>query len=342
MMSRFKLVLLAFVAIASGFLNIVYAEDSNYANRPAVKSFIAEMNAKHQFNQDKLSAMFAEAEKQNKVIELMNRQAESKEWYQYRPIFISEERARNGAAFWDKYKTELDQAHKRYGVPPEIIVAIIGAETSYGTNVGSFPVFDTLTTLAFDYPRRAPFFRNELVEYLIMTRDENLDAMEIKGSYAGAMGPPQFMPSSYRAYAVDYEGNDNIDLLTNMEDAIVSVANYLKRNGWKSEESFIAVRAKTKGNGYHELISKELRAGTDVIKPQKPFITVEALEKYGVYPATPVPESMKVSIIELKNENSNEYWLGFNNFYAITRYNHSNMYAMAVYQLSQEILKYHQ
>jgi membrane-bound lytic murein transglycosylase B len=315
---------------------------ADYSQKPAVKSFIAEMHAKHNFNQDKLSAMFAEAEKQEKVIELMNRQAESKEWYQYRPIFITPERIKNGAAFWDKYQTELNEAHKRYGVPPEIIVGIIGAETGYGSNTGSFPVFDTLTTLAFDYPRRAPFFRNELVEYLIMTRDENLNVMEIKGSYAGAMGPPQFMPSSYRAYAVDYEGNDGIDLLTNMEDAIVSVANYLKKNGWHSDESFIAVRAKVKGDKFHQLISKELREGTSVIKPQKPFITVGELEKYGVYPETPVPESMKVSIIELKNQNGNEYWLGFHNFYTITRYNHSNMYAMVIYQLSQEVLRYRQ
>lgn len=342
-MIRFKSICVALAIMATSLTNIAYAEGSNnYADRPAVQSFIAEMHAKHQFNQDKLSAMFAEAEKQDKVIELMNRQAESKEWYQYRPIFISEDRARKGAAFWNQYKTELDQAHKRYGVPPEIIVAIIGAETSYGTNVGSFPVFDTLTTLSFDYPRRAPFFRNELVEYLIMTRDENLDAMEIKGSYAGAMGPPQFMPSSYRAYAVDYEGNDSIDLLNNMEDAIVSVAHYLKRNGWDPQLSIVAVPAKVKGNGFQELISNELRPGTSVIKPQKPFITVKALEKYGVTPTTPLPGSLKVSVIELKNQNSNEYWIGTNNFYTITRYNHSNMYAMAVYQLSQEILKYHQ
>lgn len=335
---RIRLILTSAILALVG---IAHAEPTNYSQKPAVQSFIAEMHAKHQYNQEKLTAMFAEAEKQDKVIELMNRQAESKQWYQYRPIFVTDDRAKKGAAFWDKYKTELAEAHRRYGVPPEIIVAIIGAETSYGTNVGNFPVFDTLTTLAFDYPRRAPFFRNELVEYLIMTRDENLNAMEIKGSYAGAMGPPQFMPSSYRGYAVDYAGNDNIDLLNNMEDAIVSVGNYLKRNGWKPDESFIAVRAKTKGKGFQELISNELRAGTDVIKPQKPFITVKELEKYGVYPETPVPGNMKVSIIELKNENSNEYWLGFNNFYAITRYNHSNMYAMAVYQLSQDILKFH-
>lgn len=314
---------------------------ANYADQPAVQSFIAEMHEKYQYNQDDLKKMFSQAKKQDEVIKLMNRPAEAKPWYKYRPIFVTPSRAQDGAAFWNKHADTLEDVQKRYGVPPEIVVAIIGAETNYGKNVGTFPVFDTLTTLAFDYPRRAPFFRSELVQFLLLTHEEQLNPMEIKGSYAGAMGPPQFMPSSYRAYAVDFDGGDQIDLLNNINDAIVSVGNYLNRHGWQAHGP-VAVRAEVKGQAYKQLISNELRQGMSVLKPQKPSITMSELKKYDIYPEQNIVGSQKVSFIELEGENSKEYWLGFNNFYSITRYNHSNLYAMAIYQLSQEILKYHQ
>jgi membrane-bound lytic murein transglycosylase B len=313
---------------------------ANYAERPEVQTFIVEMSQKHQFDQDELRELFTEVEKQQKVIDLMQRPAEGKPWYKYRPIFVTPDSAKKGAAFWRLHEKTLNEVQKRYGVPPQMIVAIIGAETRYGTNTGDFPVMDTLTTLAFDYPRRAPFFRSELENYLLLTRDEQLSPLELKGSYAGAMGPPQFMPSSYRAYAVDYDGGEQINLLANIDDAIVSVANYFKKHGWQTGGT-VALRANVSGTEYKKLISNEMRQGMNVLKPHKPNIHVSELKKYGITPSYPISGDPKVSLIELENENGKEYWLGFNNFYVITRYNHSNLYAMAVYQLSQEILKYH-
>ncbi|MFI4954889.1 MAG: lytic murein transglycosylase B, partial [Gammaproteobacteria bacterium] len=303
---------------------------ATYADRPEVQVFIGEMAKKHQFDPDELEDLFAQAEKQQKVIDLMQRPAEGKPWYKYRPIFVTPDSAKKGAEFWRLHNKTLNEVQKRYGVPPQIIVAIIGAETRYGTNTGDFPVFDTLTTLAFDYPRRAPFFRGELEQYLLMTRDEQLPTLSLKGSYAGAMGPPQFMPSSYRAYAVDYDDQGQINLLANMDDAIVSVANYFHRHHWQTGGT-VAVRANVEGTSYKKLISTEMREGTNVLKPHKPNIHISELKKYGITPSYPVSGDPKVSLIELENENGKEYWLGFNNFYVITRYNHSNLYAMAVY-----------
>lgn len=313
---------------------------ADYANRAEVQVFIDEMSEKHQFNSAELVNLFAQAEKQQKVIDLMQRPAEGKPWYKYRPIFVTQDTAKKGAEFWRQHSKTLNEAQKRYGVPPQIIVAIIGVETRYGTNTGDFPVFDTLTTLAFDYPRRATFFRSELEHYLLMTRSEQLNPLTLKGSYAGAMGPPQFMPSSYRAYAVDYDNAGQINLLANMDDAIFSVANYFHRHHW-STGGTVAIRAHVEGTTYQQFISTEMRQGINVLKPQKPSIPISELKKQGITPSYAVAGDPKVSLIELDNGNGKEYWLGFNNFYVITRYNHSNLYAMAVYQLSQEILKYY-
>lgn len=309
---------------------------ANYAERPEVKTFIAEMSDKHNFDPEYLENLFAQAEKQDQVIALMQKPAEAKPWYQYRPILINGARVTEGVKFWQAHQAKLQEAYKRYGVPPEMIVAIIGVETSYGKNMGNFPVFDTLTTLAFDYPRRSEFFRGELKEYLLLTREEDLDVMEIKGSYAGAMGPPQFISSSYRAYAVDYDGGSKIDLLNNMDDAIISVANYFSKHGWQRDGQ-VAVPAKVEGTKYLELLSSEYRTGMTVLKPQKPNLPASQLASYGVIPQKPIMDDPKTTLLELQGRGSKEYWVGFNNFYVITRYNHSVMYAMAVYQLSQLI-----
>jgi membrane-bound lytic murein transglycosylase B len=315
------------------FSSIVSA---NYAERPEVQVFIEEMSTEHDFDPAYLRSLFAQAERQDKVIDLMQRPSEAKPWHEYRALLINGQRVNGGVEFWEKHKTKLQEAQKRYGVPPQMIVAIIGVETSYGGNTGSFRVFDTLTTLAFDYPRRAEFFRSELKEYLILTRDEKLEVMEIKGSYAGAMGPPQFMPSSYRAYAVDYDGGEQIDLLNNMDDAIISVANYFSRHGWK-RDGLVAVPAVVTGEKYKELLSNEYRTGMSVLKPQKPELPASKLADYGITTKPSIPGDQKVTLLELKTSTGYEYWVGLNNFYVITRYNHSVIYAMAVYQLSQLI-----
>jgi len=325
-----------FILAALSTLFFATVASANYAERPEVEVFIIEMQKKHDFDPAHLRSLFAQAEKQDKVIELMQKPGEAKPWYEYRSILINGQRVSGGVEFWEKHQVKLREAQKRYGVPPEMIVAIIGVETSYGNNTGNFPVFDTLTTLAFDYPRRAEFFRGELEEYLILTRDENLEVLEIKGSYAGAMGPPQFIASSYRAYAVDYDGGDQIDLLNNMDDAIISVANYFSKHGWQ-RDGIVAVPAKVEGTKYLELLSNEYRTGMSVLKPQKPELPASQLANYGVIPQQSLPPDAKTTLLELQTQAGKEYWVGLNNFYVITRYNHSVVYAMAVYQLSQLI-----
>jgi membrane-bound lytic murein transglycosylase B len=314
------------------------ASATSYLERPEVQQFIKEMDEKYDYNPEKLKHLFSEVEQQDKVIELMKRPAEAKPWYVYRPIFISEQRANDGVTFWREHNDTIREASIRYKVAPEIIVAIIGVETSYGKNVGSFAVFDTLTTLAFDYPPRAAFFRSELVHFLLMTREENINPLEPIGSYAGAMGPPQFISSSYRAYAVDFDDAGQRDLLNNMDDAIVSVANYFHKHGWKPG-GLVAVRATVKGDDYTKLLSNEFKEGTRIQKPQKPATFVRDLKSYGVTPEQTIPGDQKVNLIELDVNGKHEYWLTFDNFYTITRYNHSNLYAMVVFELSQMIKK---
>src|SRR3989338_1569007 len=212
------------------------------AELPGIPQFIDDMVVKHQFRRDELENVFARAQHRPDVIELISRPATIKPWLEYRAAFVNKKRVRLGLEFWNKYRQTLRRAEKKYGVPQEVIVAVIGVETIYGQNAGSFLVLDALTTLAFDYPRRADFFRSELENYLLLARDRQFDLLAIRGSYAGAMGIPQFMPSSYRNYAGDFNGNRKIDLLREDRDAIGSVANYLQGYGWIRGEP-VAVRA---------------------------------------------------------------------------------------------------
>ena len=213
-----------------------------------------------------------------------------------------------------------------FGVPEEIITAVIGVETFYGAQSGKYRVLDALTTLAFGYPKRAEFFRDELEQYLLLTREQNSDVLNVNGSYAGAIGIPQFMPSSYRRYAVDYDRDGKIDLSGSTADAIGSVANYLKNYGWETEQA-VAVPALVNSEKYR----KALFTGN------WPAYTVADLRTLGIVPQTSVPIYRPATLIELENKDGNEYWLGFNNFYVITRYNRSVNYAMSVLQLADEI-----
>ena len=303
-----------------------YANE-NYLERQDVISFIEKFSEQHQFPKSDLTELLGGVEKQEKVLEAIQRPAEKKKnWEEYRAIFITPKRIEKGMQFWTENAQTLALAERRFGVPPEIIVAIIGVETFYGKYQGKFRVLDSLVTLGFDYPPRQKFFRSELEQFLLLTREESFDPDVIKGSYAGAMGKSQFIPSSYRRYAIDFNEDGKRDLWESNQDIIGSVANYFSRHGWQVDEP-ITIPVTIYGERYSSLLDKGL----------KPVASVSDLPQYDVEVDASQYLQKKVALLELKNENSLEYWVGFDNFYVITRYNHSHMYAMAVYQLSQQI-----
>lgn len=293
---------------------------------PAVKQFIRMMANKYQFNQQRLTSIMQRAEYLPKVIGKMNRPFEAKPWNFYRKFFVTPLRINDGVAYWQQHANVLAQAQAKYGVPPSLIVAIIGVETLYGKHKGTYPELSTLYTLAFHYPKRARFFKKELVNYLLLTRDQQLPVFEMHGSYAGALGIPQFMPSSYRHYGVDYARNKHIDLLHNHDDAIFSVANYLRLNGWQANK-IVAMPA---------LVSQPVPAALIAPKARRQT-SYEALEQHGISTTLQLNPSKKVSLIALNNQHSQEYWVAFPNFKAIMSYNPNINYAMAVFQLSQAI-----
>jgi len=292
------------------------------ATLPGIPEFIDEMVAKHRFSRDELEEVFARAQHRPDVIELISRPATIKPWLEYRAAFVNPKRVKLGLEFWNKYRKTLRRAEKKYGVPQDIIVAVIGVETIYGRNAGNFLVLDALTTLAFDYPRRAPFFRSELENYLLLARDQQFDLLAIRGSYAGAMGIPQFMPSSYRNYAVDFNANRAVDLLREDVDAIGSVANYLQGYGWIRGEP-VAVRAQVGGE-----------LPEDVNKMPRSLAEWAAA---GVAPGTDFAPDKSARLIDFTVEDGKEFWLAFNNFEVITLYNNSDFYAMSVFQLAEEL-----
>ena len=285
------------------------------ADLPGIPEFVDEMVEKHHFRRDELDSLFEHAMLRPKIIEAITRPATIKPWLEYRAAFVNDNRIMHGVEFWKKYRGALRRAEKKYGVPEQIIVALIGVETLYGKNEGDFRVIDALTTLAFDYPRRAQFFRDELENYLLLAREQQFDLLSVKGSYAGAMGIPQFMPSSYRKYAVDFNGNHKIDLIGEPVDAIGSVGNYLQGYGW-IRGGKIAVRA---------------AVGLEV-PPSHVQHTPAEWTALGVTAAGAPQESSR--LLDFTVKDGKEYWLGYNNFDVITRYNNSDFYAMSVFELS--------
>lgn len=302
------------------------AQDDSYAKHSLTAPFIAEMNEESGFLSEPLQALFANAERKQAILDAISRPAERvKLWKEYRPIFITQSRIDKGVEFWDKNAEALKRAEEEYGVPAEVIVAIIGVETIYGGNTGSYRVIDALSTLAFDYPPRAPFFRQQLKEFLMLTREEQVDPLSLKGSYAGAMGLPQFMPGSFRAYAVDFDNDGRIDIWQNPTDAVGSVANYFIKHGWQPGEK-VVVRADIKEASVAE---KGLSDSLD------PKITVKELKELGWKPHIELDDDTEVTAFRLDAEKDTEYWIGLANFHAITRYNRSVMYAMAVNELAE-------
>lgn len=317
---KWLLILLCF------FTSSAYADISE---RKDVQAFIQEMVTQHGFSQTDLNQLFKKVTINENIIELMNRPAErTKPWYEYEPMFVTNAQAIAGVKFWKDNEAALEKAQKEYGVPPEIIIAILGVETRYGQNKGGFSVLTALSTLSFDYPRRSAFFTNELKEYLLLAREESVDPTTLVGSYAGAMGNPQFMPSSYRKFAVDFTGNGKRDIWNNFTDTIGSVANYFKSHGWKAGAP-VAYQANVTGNAYKEIPVNQV----------DPFITVADLKAKGVTPLAKIniEPNQLATLIELQAKNGPEYWIGLNNFETIMRYNPRVMYAMAVYELSTQI-----
>ena len=293
---------------------------------PKVRAFIEQVAAKHRLRRSELDALFAEAEFTQKVLDAFARPAESKPWHVYRKLFLTRSRIKGGGRFWRDNAATLRAAEEKFGVPPHVITAIIGVETNYGRHKGRLRVLDSLTTLAFRYPRRARFFLGELEAFLVLVGEEKLPVRTLKGSYAGAVGFPQFIPSSYRAYAVDFDGDGRRDLLGSLPDAIGSVANYLKRHRWRAGAP-VTLQVTGVRQGEPKLSRRR-------VKPKHEATAVEAT---GIRGLRGPLEKGKVALFALSAHNGPEYWVGYSNFYAISRYNPSKLYAMAVHQLSLAI-----
>ena len=318
---------LASLAGICGFAQQAIAAD--YEGSPQVAEFVAEMTRDYGFAGEQLVSLFREVERKQSILDAISRPAEKvKTWAEYRPIFITDRRINQGVEFWKQHEAALTRAEQEYGVPAQVIVAIIGVETSYGSNTGSYRVIDALSTLGFDYPPRAEFFRKELKQFLLLAREQQVDPLTLKGSYAGAMGMPQFMPSSFRAYAVDFDGDGHINIWNDPDDAIGSVASYFKRHGWVTGEAVVST-AQISG----EQAEEGLTQGLDPVK------TVGELRAIGWSSHEAVRDDVPVTAFRLEGEAGPEYWLGLPNFYVITRYNRSAMYAMAVHQLSDLLVQ---
>ena len=318
-----------FTALLLGVLGVAICAPSvaDYRERPEVREYMAELTATHGFSADWLDNVFAAAQKSDDIIARISRPAEKAlEWHQYRRIFLTEKRIDGGVEFWAANQAAIAAAQQAFGVAEEMIVAIIGVETSYGDVLGRHRVIDALATLAFDYPRRASFFKGQLTEFLLLVREESMDPFAIKGSYAGAMGYGQFIPSSFRAYAVDFDDDGKRDIWTNKTDAIGSVANYFAVHDWRGTGP-VAVPVQVT----NQAVADSANAGLDLTR------TAGELRGLGVAGLDGIDDAEPAALFRMVAEDETEYWLGLHDFYVITRYNRSALYALAVLQLSQAI-----
>ncbi|GAB2197947.1 lytic murein transglycosylase B [Sessilibacter sp. MAH4] len=319
--------LAVFSTALSAAATVAYAGD--YSNNPEKQKLVDELVSEYGFNKEQLNAWFDDAVRKDSILKAIARPAEkSKPWKEYRNIFVTESRISLGVDFWIANQETLARAEQTFGVPAEMIVAIIGVETRYGNNTGGYRVIDALSTLAFDYPPRSEFFRKELKEFLLLAREQSKSPVDLTGSYAGAMGYGQFMPSSYRAYAKDFDDDAFIDIWNNPVDAIGSVANYFKVHGWQANQP-VTDRVRVDDNFDATLLSDDLKPSRSLEEITQAGFSLTSIQ------APPTP----LRVFELEGEKGSEFWAGFHNFYVITRYNRSTMYAMAVYQLAEEIKK---
>lgn len=318
-----------FIVVAVFNISHVYA-DSALLHKKEAQLFIRDLTVHDHFSAQQLRHILANAVVQPQIIESMERPYEKKNWDVYQSLFLTPERLRSGLAFWRQNKAVLQRAAKQYGVPPEMIVAILGVETLYGKRQGEYRVLDALTTLAFYYPARAPYFKKELREFLLLCREYHVSPTLYKGSYAGAMGKPQFMPSSYRTYAVDYKGRGRPDLMHKDHDVIVSVANYFKQHGWIPQQKMVAEKIQVPQHHLQHL----------VLNSKTPNYSVQQLKQVGIRPPLRLAAGSRpqaAGILELITDQGAEYWLAYPNFYVITRYNTSPQYALVVYLLAQAL-----
>jgi len=315
------------IVLAAGFFFLFRGAD-HYAQRPEALEFAAHLSAVHGFEQEEILQAFARVRRQSFALTAMARPAEKqRSWEQYSRLFLQEERLAEGAEFWHIHRQALERAADVFGIPPEIIVAIIGVESHYGRNTGKYRALDVLTSLAFDYPQRADFFREQLTEYFLLARELGLDPLSLTSSYAGAMGYGQFIPGSYRQYAVDFNGDGTADLLGSPVDTIGSIGNYLAQHGWQSGARVLAP-ARATGDFARELVNRSLR----------PELRISELWGRGFFAVPPAPLSgERAAVLAFHGADGPEYWFGLHNFYVLTRYNPSRLYAMAVYQLAQQL-----
>ena len=292
--------------------------------RPDVQEFMAMMEQQDSFSAPRLRELLQSATTQPAILQAMDRPAEkAKLWYEYRPIFLNEKRLAEGVAFWTAHRAELQQASLQTGVPAEYLVAIIGVETSFGRLTGHFRVIDALSTLAFDYPPRAKFFQSELEQFLLLTREADIDPLAATGSYAGAMGAPQFMPSNYRRYAIDADHDGRIDLWTDWPDVFASIGNYFREHGWNPGDP-VLTEAELAPDSAMTLDGRSLNLNE----------TVGTLRARGIRFDTALPINARALLIAADEPDGVHWRVGYENFYVITRYNHSALYAMAVYELA--------
>jgi membrane-bound lytic murein transglycosylase B len=323
-MKKLILVLSLFVAPVASALEIT---SGDYQGREDVIAFVQRIAAETSYTEQELVDLFARVDKQEHLFAKLDRPAEKElQWYQYKGIFIKDRRIDLGVKFWRENRELLAEVSEKTGVPAEIIVAIIGVETFYGIYRGKDPVFDSLVTLAFDYPRRAKFFTVELEQFLLLAKEQGFDARALRGSYAGAMGMPQFISSSYRNYAVDFDQDGQTNLFDSIPDIAGSIANYFVKHGWQRDGRVARPLEVTDGNL------------ADSLEPSvKPNYTWAELKQSGLVSQFTISEETPVALVRLEQIDHAEYWVGFQNFYVITRYNHSELYAMAVYQLAKLI-----
>ena len=291
-----------------------------------VSQFIQDMVTKHQFSEEQLKVLIGSAKKKDSILNAFGKPATSKPWSFFKKLYVTDYRETEGVKFWKKNAATLARAEEKFGIPQEIITALIGIETNYGTYTGEFRILDAFYSLGFYGKRRNKYFLKEFEEFLLLSRENNISADSIKGSFAGAIGIAQFMPSSYREYAIDFDGDGMADLENNVDDAIGSASNYLKRHGWKRGESIVFPVSPQKPDGLSEVTGKS-----------KPNRTYGELKKMGIKEQFDLKDDTSVGLFELEGEAGVEYWMSLKNFYVITRYNPSNNYALAMVQLADKI-----
>jgi membrane-bound lytic murein transglycosylase B len=327
-MTLARIFAVAWVVLFSTTFSTLAQAPAKVKLKPEAEQFIGQMVQKHGFDEAALRRLFSQLKPDEGVVKAIGAPSTSRPWHEFRPIFVTPTRISGGVQFWQQYADILARARETYGVPEEFIVSIIGVETIYGKRMGSFRVVDSLYTLAFEMTERATFFRGEFEQLLLLARENGIDPSTIKGSFAGAMGMPQFIPTSYRKYAVDFDGDGKVDLWDSPADTIGSVANYLKTFGWTAD-TVPSVPARISGDEFKAVLDAGL----------KPNQSIEQMQAKGVESTETLAPDTQAGLFTLDIEQGQEFWLALNNFYVITRYNRSKNYAMAVQQLAAAIAR---